>query len=327
MLYSSDRLAYLIPSRRLSRPTLCIILDSPQSTHPAMSSSQQPITRDFWRGPLPPDSNKIIYKRLFDYGNSAVAKSKEMETALNTIEGLPSEVDLDTEASKLMHLAAELISIHIAMHVTSRGYLNHSHEDLLTKVRLNLPTSFAQSKDLITLHRSADSVGALVAPATWGSLHLAASGEPTGKADSGIALKSGSTAVTQKRLCTLLTQPTQSQLPACKALWQNVNPALESTKRFAEVTDDLIIPDKDWFKYPQLVSLIAAGAAKLAGRTPPYEPPTSTPEDAGEASTEADAAGEAGTESSTPPRPGRIAQLIDKFKPDKGRETQGSRAL
>ena len=130
MLYSSDRLAYLIPSRRMSRPTLCITLDPPQFTHPAMSSLPEVSTSVSSKMPSSSGLRESLYKRLLDYGYSAIAKSKEMEISLNTVESLPSDAALEAEAIKLMRLAAEFISEHIAMHVTSRGVFDLPHGGL-----------------------------------------------------------------------------------------------------------------------------------------------------------------------------------------------------
>ena len=291
-----------------------------------MSSLPEPSTDVTSRRQPSVEIWQIVSDRLFECGTSAIAKSEEMEAALNAIEGLPSQGDLETEASELMRLAADFISEHIAMHAISQGFLHLSHEDLLTSTSLVRPTSVKQGQDFLERAAAADAFVKRAHVAYWASLHSVASGDLTDKASLRAKLKGGSTATTQKRLCTLLTEPTQRQLPACKALWRNVGPALESTKRFAAITDDLITPNADWLAYPQLVSVIADGAAKMADRSFPYKPPTSTPEDAGEASTEAAAAAQSTTESSSPPRSGRFAKLLSSFKPDKGKDLQGSRA-
>jgi len=84
-------------------------------------------------------------------------------------------------------------------------------------------------------------------------------------------LESGSTPTTQRRLCRIMSGPTESEVPLCEARWRHSEKLQERIGAFSEELALLDKPRSSWLPLPKFVKVIARGMAEMEKSQVPYE--------------------------------------------------------
>jgi hypothetical protein len=84
-------------------------------------------------------------------------------------------------------------------------------------------------------------------------------------------LESGSTPTTQRRLCRIMSEPTESEVPLCEARWRHSEKLQERLGAFSKDLALLDRPLSSCLPLPELVKVIARGMAEMERSQLPYE--------------------------------------------------------